>query len=160
VLAFFRENVGRVVTTEELAYVAKGAKEFARRARELRTEDGFAVATRFTGRPDLGMGEYVMLSAERVAQPHDRHVPESVQRRVFDRDENTCRVCGWEQSKWSESDPRFLEQHHLEGHAEGGENVEENLVVVCNRCHDDVHAGRRDQDITRVQEEQRRTYSQ
>jgi len=30
VLEFFKENVGRVVTTEDLAYVAKGVKEFDR----------------------------------------------------------------------------------------------------------------------------------
>jgi len=59
VLCYLLENVGQVVTTEELAYVAK-AREFGRRIRELRTEEGYAIATRFTGRPDLKMGEYVL----------------------------------------------------------------------------------------------------
>jgi predicted HNH restriction endonuclease len=36
----------------------------------------------------------------------------------------------------------MLELHHLEEHAEGGPNVKENLVCLCSRCHDDVHAGR------------------
>ncbi len=159
VLAYFRESVGHVVTTEELAYVAKGAKEFARRSRELRTEDGYAIATRFTGRPDLGMGEYILLSAERIAEPHDRHIPEPVQKHVYERDRNTCRLCNWNQALWTPDDPRFLELHHLEAHETGGENIERNLAVVCNKCHDDVHAGRREREITKLREHQCRMYS-
>ncbi len=142
VLQFLQENVKRTVTTEDLAYVAKSAKEFARRVRELRTEEGYAIATRFTGRPDLGMGEYILLSSERVTQPHDRHIPMKVQRAVYERDANTCKVCGWSMSQWSPSDPRILELHHVRAHTERGENVEDNLIVICSRCHDEVHAGR------------------
>ena len=138
---FFRENVGRVVTTEELAYVAK-AREFARRVRELRTEQGFLISTKFTGRPDLGMGQYVLESLDRIAEPHDRRIPEGVQRTVFDRDNNTCVSCGWSRERWVREDPRILELHHLDEHAGGGENTAENLAVFCSRCHDDVHAGR------------------
>ena len=87
-LAFLQENVGRVVTTEELAYVSRERSEFGRRVRELRTEDGWAVATRFTGRPDLHSGEYVLESIERVAEPHDRRIPHDVQKEVYTRDEN------------------------------------------------------------------------
>ncbi|MCJ7543825.1 MAG: HNH endonuclease, partial [Phycisphaerae bacterium] len=142
VLHFLQENVARVVTTEDLAYVAKGAKEFARRIRELRTEEGYAIATRFTGRPDLRMGEYVLLSADRVAEPHDRQIPLEVQREVYERDCNTCTLCGWNTSQWSEGDPRILELHHMTAHVSGGANVAANLKVLCSRCHDGVHAGR------------------
>jgi hypothetical protein len=141
VLEFFKENVGRIVTTEDLAYVAKGAKEFARRVRELRTEDGFPIATLFTGRPDLAMGEYVLLSVDRLFDPHDRHIPLDVQRTVYERDANTCRVCGWDMAKWTAEDPRILELHHLKPHRERGDNTAENLIVICSRCHDGVHAG-------------------
>jgi hypothetical protein len=142
VLEFLRENVGRVVTTEDLAYVAKNAKEFARRVRELRTEEGYAIATRFTGRPDLGMGEYILLSADRVAEPHDRDVPLEVQREVYERDRNTCTSCGWNPSRWCERDPRILELHHVTAHASAGPNIASNLKVLCSKCHDAVHAGR------------------
>jgi len=153
VLEFFKENVGAVVTTEDLAYVARGAREYQRRVRELRTEEGYAIATRFTGRPDLGMGEYVMLSADRVRQPHDRHIPPDIEKAVFARDENTCRLCDWNMDRWTQSDPRFLEIHHIDEHQHGGANVKENLIVVCNRCHDDVHAGKRDDVIEKIREQ-------
>ncbi|NCX93500.1 MAG: HNH endonuclease [Gammaproteobacteria bacterium] len=45
--------------------------------------------------------------------------------------------------RWSKDDPRILELHHLKAHVEGGENIAKNLIVLCNRCHDDIHAGRR-----------------
>lgn len=142
VLEYLQENVGVVVTTEELAYVARDAKEFARRVRELRTEQGYAIATRFTGRPDLAVGQYVLESLERIAEPHDRLIPVEVQREVYARDRNTCRLCGWNLQRARPGDPRILELHHVTEHAEGGHNVAKNLVVLCSRCHDDVHAGR------------------
>ncbi|WP_323985578.1 HNH endonuclease [Klebsiella aerogenes] len=33
----------------------------------------------------------------------------------------------------------FLELHHIEHHADGGENTLENLITLCNVCHDEVH---------------------
>jgi len=134
------ENVGQVLTTEELAYVAK-AREFARRVRELRTEEGYSIATQFTGRPDLKMGEYVLESAERVAEPHDRKIPMEVEREVYKRDRNTCRLCGWTRARWSRADPRILELHHIEMHKDKGPNLPVNLLGLCTPCHNKVHAG-------------------
>ncbi|MDZ4752866.1 MAG: HNH endonuclease signature motif containing protein [Phycisphaerae bacterium] len=141
-LAFLEENISRVVTTEELAYVAKDAREFGRRVRQLRTEQGFMIATRFTGRPDLATGQYVLESLDRRAEPHDRNVTTEVQHAVYARDNSTCISCGWNRQLWTRDDPRILELHHLDEHAGGGANTEENLVVLCSRCHDDVHAKR------------------
>jgi len=142
-LKYLLENVGQILTTEELAYVAK-AREFGRRIRELRTEEGYAISTRFTGRPDLRMGEYVLESSERIAEPHDRNIPFEVQRTVYERANSTCELCGWSRERWTRDDPRILELHHITEHADGGPNVPENLVVLCSRCHDDIHAGRRE----------------
>ncbi len=143
ILRFLQESVGQVVTSEELRYVAK-ASQFGRRTRELRTEEGYAIATKFTGRPDLAMGEYVLESAERIAQPHDRQIPLDVQKEVYERDDNTCRLCGWARDRWRKDDPRILELHHKTEHVEGGHNTAENLIALCSKCHDDVHAGRQE----------------
>lgn len=140
-LRYLQANVGQVVTNEELAYVAR-AKEFGRRVRELRTEQGFAIATRFTGRPDLRMGEYVLESAQRVAEAHDRKVAFEVQKNVYERARNTCQLCGWNRDRWNKNDPRILELHHVQEHAAGGSNKEDNLIVLCSKCHDKVHSGR------------------
>lgn len=150
ILRFLLENVGKVVTTEELAYVAREAREFARRVRELRTEEGYSIATRFTGRPDLSVGQYVLQSKDRVAEPHDRHIPEPVQKKVYERDRNRCRICGWNIAKWSPSDPRILELHHLQHHQDRGPNVERNLIVLCSRCHDEVHTGKHQSTLRKI----------
>ena len=118
------------------------ASEFARRVRELRTEEGYAIATQFTGRPDLKMGEYVLESVDRIAEPHDRRIPIDVQRTVYERDHNTCRLCGWNRARWKKDDPRMLELHHLQMHKDKGPNVPKNLLVICSFCHSQVHAGR------------------
>jgi len=142
-LEFLKENVNKVVTTEELAYVANNKREFARRTRELRTEEGYAVATRFSGRPDLSMGEYILLSVTRIAEPHDRHIPDAVQKEVYARDDNTCRNpdCRY---RYTPADPRILELHHIVAHARRGSNTADNLIVLCSICHDDLHAARLD----------------
>lgn len=143
-LEYLKLSVGEIITTEELSYVSKDARQYARRVRELRTEEGYPISTRLTGRPDLNIGEYVMESSERIAEPHDRRIPFDVQKQVYERDNNTCLLCGWSQEKWSRDDRRILELHHLEGHAEGGRNALDNLIVICSRCHDEVHSGRRE----------------
>jgi len=138
ILSFLRANVGRGVTGEELRYVAGDKTEWARRVRELRTEFGWPVATKSTGRPDLGVGVYV-LQADRQSPEHDRHIPDDVCREVLRRDGYRCRECDWSHDEWNPSDPRHLELHHVKHHAKGGENVKENLNTLCTVCHDKLH---------------------
>lgn len=136
-LKFLRANVGKTVTGEELRYVARGS-EWARRIRELRTEEGWPVVTRMTGRPDLKVGTYV-LEMDRQSPTHDRSIPDAVLSHVLERDEYRCRKCGWNHDKWHRADPRFLELHHIRPHVQGGDSSAENLITYCNVCHDAVH---------------------
>ncbi len=138
ILKFLRANVGRQVTGEELRYVAGNKTEWARRVRELRTEFGWPVATKSTGRPDLGIGVYV-LQADRQSPEHDRHIPDNVRSDVLRRDGYRCGDCHWSHDEWNPSDPRHLELHHMMPHARGGENVKENLKTLCTVCHDNLH---------------------
>lgn len=138
ILAYFRENVGKPVTNEELRYVAGNITEWARRVRELRTEQGWPVATRTTGRPDLAVGVYV-LQSDRQSPEHDRSIPDDVRRSVLRRDKYRCQKCGWTHDEWNPSDPRHLELHHEKPHAKGGKNLPQNLITLCVVCHDRVH---------------------
>ncbi len=137
ILRYLRANVGHPVTGEELRYVAQSS-EWARRVRELRTEEGWPISTKMSGNPTLAVGVY-MLEADRQTPTHDRHISDRIRREVMRRDEYTCRKCGWNYRLWNPSDPRFLEVHHLIHHASGGTNEAENLVTYCNVCHDEVH---------------------
>ena len=106
--------------------------------RELRTEHGWPIATKTTGRPDLGVGVYI-LQADRQSPKHDRGIPDDVRRAVLRRDGYKCKSCGWSHDEWNPSDPRHLELHHITHHVKGGANVEENLKTLCTVCHDKVH---------------------
>lgn len=138
ILEFLSANIGEPVTGEELRYVAGNRTEWARRVRELRTELGWPIATRNTGRPDLPIGAYV-LESDRQSPEHDRKIPDPVRRAVLRRDDYRCRNCGWSHEEWNRSDPRHLELHHEKPHSERGPNVEENLISLCTVCHDEVH---------------------
>ena len=138
-LKFFLSNIGHQVTGEELRYLAKDASEWARRTRELRTEDGWAVVTRNTGRPELNVGVY-MLEHDRQAEPHDRKISDDVRVQVLVRDSFSCTDCGWNEEQKRREDPRsFLELHHMLHHVKGGKNTADNLHTLCNICHDKVH---------------------
>lgn len=141
ILKYLRANVGHAVTGEELRYVAGDKTEWARRVRELRTEYGWPVATKSTGLPDLGVGVYV-LQADRQSPEHDRRIPDDIRRKVLRRNGYKCRECSWTHDMWNPSDPRHLELHHVTHHAKGGKNIEENLITLCNICHDEMHRKR------------------
>jgi len=141
ILEYLKLNVGRAVTGDELRYVANDKKEWARRIRELRTEYGWTVTTKQTGRADLPVGTYV-LESKRQLPPHDRHIPDDVRVDVLKRDDYRCTRCKWHHGMASPSDPRhLLELHHLQEHARRGPNTAENLITVCNVCHDKIHRG-------------------
>lgn len=141
-LEFFRQNVGQRITGEELKYLANGKSEWARRVRELRTEYGWPIVTRATGMPGLPVGSYV-LEEDRQAEVHDRKIPDVIRVSVLERDDYSCRKCGWnpETARQGDRIRTLLELHHIEHHASGGENTEGNLITLCNICHDDVHRG-------------------
>ncbi len=140
ILALLQEYVGQVVRGDEIAYVAK-IPSWRRRSGQLRTERGWRVATRFTGRPDLGNSEYILESLDQLPT-HDREIPDDVYAAVLERDGRRCRRagCGWDGLQRISGDPRqFLELHHIEHHAQGGQQNPENLITLCNVCHDSVH---------------------
>jgi hypothetical protein len=139
ILEFLRSNLGKPVTGEELRYVAKDRTEWARRVRELRTEQGWPVVTKVSGRPDLPIGTY-LLEQDRQSPPHDRLIPDPVRRSVLVRDGYSCRKCGWNHGIWNPADPRHIELHHVEHHAHGGSNEPKNLISICTVCHDQIHA--------------------
>ncbi|MBI4028180.1 MAG: HNH endonuclease [Verrucomicrobia bacterium] len=138
ILKYLRLNVGKPVTGEELRYVAGDRQEWPRRVRELRTELGWPIATKVTGRPDLPVGAYI-LEADRQMPAHDRNIPDPVRVAVLQRDGCECVHCQWRHEKWNRSDPRHLELHHKQHHVHGGANTEDNLETVCTVCHDDIH---------------------
>lgn len=78
-------------------------------------------------------------TAERAASRADatrasQRVPPAVRRSVLRRDEHCCRVPGCRHAT-------FVDVHHLEAHADGGEHGAENLVTLCGVHHRAIHDG-------------------
>ena len=139
IIEYLRKNVGVQVTGEELSYLADSATEWARRVRELRTEAGWPIATKNTGRSDLPVGVYV-LEEDKQAYEHDRKILDPIRVAVLERDYFKCVKCGWSRDRLSKEDPRkMLELHHIQQHKDRGENTAENLITLCNVCHDCAH---------------------
>ena len=139
ILKYFQANVGEQVSGEELRYVAGNKTEWARRVRELRTEFGWSIVSKQSGRPDLPVGAYVLESLKQMPE-HDRAIPDAVRCEVLERDNFQCVECGWNYTKGNPADPRRnLELHHIKHHAKGGENTAANLITLCNVCHDQKH---------------------
>lgn len=137
-LAYLRKNIGVPVSGEELRYVSGDISEWARRVRELRTEYGWPVVTKHSGRPELPVGTY-LLESDRQAPPHDRKISDDDRLAVLRRDSYQCRRCGWSQAEYSRALPRHLELHHIIKHQLRGENTPGNLIILCTTCHDDWH---------------------
>lgn len=145
-LEYLIENVGKPVSGEELRYVAKDKTEWARRVRELRTQEGWAVKTRSSGRPDLPTGMYILEHLDQLPE-HDRHISDYDRKQALVRDNHACQAhqvglsqCLWTYAKGKETgDYRILELHHLEHHVAGGSNEVDNLITLCNVCHDRLH---------------------
>jgi len=138
ILTYFKENEGKEIQNEELKYIARNASEWARRVRELRTEDGYKIMTRTTGRPDLPVGIYVLIDSVQLPR-HDRKILDHVRLTVLSRDKYSCQECGWRQDDWHQADPRHIELHHKTQHKDGGANTAENLITLCNKCHKKKH---------------------
>ena len=138
-LALFRAFPGRVITTEQLRYVAHGKD--MRRVRELRGQLGWKIMTRKTGRPDLGADEYILVDPEPMEE-HDRKINDETVSKVLKRDRHRCQKtgCAWHPDDRVEGDPKqYIELHHVVWHSRDGTNVPDNLVTICNVHHKAVH---------------------
>ena len=54
-------------------------------------------------------------------------------KQVLERDGYRCRHCGFRST---------LHIHHVIFRSAGGVDEEYNLITLCTKCHDDLHAGR------------------
>ncbi len=85
-------------------------------------------------------GQAVVLTEAENGEPlsigrRSRVVPKGIERAVRSRDRNTCRFPGCHNT-------RFVEIHHIEHWANGGETATDQLMLLCSKHHALVHEGR------------------
>jgi hypothetical protein len=135
--AHFLANFGRVMGAEELRTVAGNINEWARRIRELRTEEGYLVLTN-NDRADLKPGEYLL----EVAKPQPafaRGISKETRAFVLDRNGFTCQMCGavaGEPHPYDITRKTRLHIGHIIDKSLGGSDDANNLKAICSVCNE------------------------
>lgn len=133
---FFESHVGEIVTKEQLQKVA-GISEWARRIRELRSEEGMQILS-CKDRSDLKPGQYVLVSTQRL-KPNPRKISMSQRSRILRRNGFTCQLCGATAGDPHPTEPGRkvkLQIDHIIPLSEGGSNENGNLRVICSACNE------------------------
>ena len=136
--AFLLANIGEVVTKNQLSEVAAPVTEWARRVRELRTDEGWPIASHLDD-GSLRPGEY-MLTAEPPPPGEyrfSRQISGALRAQVLERNGYTCQMCGIGAGERYDDDPTRrarLQIGHIVDHILGGPAVLGNLRALCARC--------------------------
>ena len=135
--AYFLANIGRVISAQELRPIAGNISEWARRVRELRTEEGYLILTH-NDRADLKPGDYLLETAK--PQPaFARGISKETRAYVLDRNGFTCQMCGavaGEPHPYDLTRKTRLHIGHVIDKSLGGNDEPSNLKAICSVCNE------------------------
>lgn len=133
----FLPNIGRVMESEELSNVAGNISEWARRVRELRTEEGYQIQTH-NDKSALKPGRYILEDPN--PQPaFERSISKETRAYVLDRNGFTCQMCGavaGERHPYDSSRKTKLHIGHIVAKSQGGTDEATNLQALCSICNE------------------------
>ena len=136
-LEFFLARVGQTISSPELQAASGHASEWARRVRELRDEEGWAILSH-KDMAGLKPGQYILESTHRKPQ-FRRGISKETRAIVLERNGYTCQMCG---VAAGDSDPFHpdrtirLSMGHIIDKSKGGEDTPGNLRAVCSNCNE------------------------
>ncbi len=123
--------------SNELRKASGNISEWARRVRELRTEEGYQILTH-NDRSDLKPGQYLLLDPKPVAA-FERGISKETRAYVLDRNGFTCQMCGAVAGEPHPYDPSRKTRLHI-GHiidkSMGGNDEPSNLRAICSVCNE------------------------
>lgn len=136
---FLRDRVGEVVTGHELQEAAgPNVTEWARRVRELRSDEGWEIHTQRDD-DNLKPGEYRLVTEPPATDANRRPRPLSarVRAEVLLRDGRTCQMCG-KAAGDTDDNGRPVQLHigHKVDKSHGGTNEPSNLETLCSTCNE------------------------
>ncbi len=135
--AHFLANVGRVMDSEELRAVGDNQSEWARRVRELRTEEGYLILTH-NDRSELKPGQY-LLENPKPQPAFERAISKETRAFVLDRNGFTCQMCGavaGEPHPYDTTRKTRLHLGHIIDKSIGGTDDPSNLRAICSVCNE------------------------
>jgi len=125
------------MSSPELQKVAGNITEWARRVRELRTEEGYQILTH-NDRYELKPGQYVL--EDPIPQPaFERSISKETRAFVLDRNGFTCQMCGAVAGEAHPDDSdRKCRLHigHIIDKSQGGTDDPANLKALCSICNE------------------------
>lgn len=123
--------------SDELREVSGNQSEWARRVRELRTEEGFQILTH-NDRSELKPGQY-LLENPKPEPAFERTISKETRAFVLDRNGFTCQMCGAVAGEPHPYDPNRKTRLHI-GHiidkSQGGTDDASNLRALCSVCNE------------------------
>lgn len=137
ILAFFLNNIGKVLESKEIQAASSGASEWARRVRELRNEEGYQILSH-KDRADLRPNQYLLETTHRIPS-FKRDISKETRARVLERNGYTCQMCG---AAAGDPDPFDgnrtirLDMGHILDKSKGGDDSPQNLRAVCTNCNE------------------------
>lgn len=135
--AHFLANIGRVMDSDELRVVADNQSEWARRVRELRTEEGYQILTH-NDRSELKPGQY-LLETPKPLPAFSRAISKETRAFVLDRNGFTCQMCGavaGEPHPYDCTRKTRLHLGHVIDKSMGGTDDPANLRAICSVCNE------------------------
>ncbi len=135
--AHFLANIGRVMDSEELRAIGDNQSEWARRVRELRTEEGYLILTH-NDRSELKPGQY-LLETSKPQPAFERTISKETRAFVLDRNGFTCQMCGavaGEPHPYDTTRKTRLHLGHVIDKGMGGTDDPLNLRAICSVCNE------------------------
>lgn len=130
---FFEDNVGKVVTTAQIAAIAQ-IRDYQRRIRELRGEEGMQILS-YRDRPDLRPDQYLLASLDRVPRFTHR-IDKAMRARILERNGLTCGMCGVTAGDLDPYNPNRKITLHIDHIDPDGPTVDDNLRTLCHNCNE------------------------
>ena len=122
---------------KELREVSGNISEWARRIRELRTEEGYQILTH-NDLSALKPGEYI-LNSPKPLPAFERAISKETRAFVLDRDGFTCQQCGavaGEIHPYDATRKTRLQIGHVIDKSQGGTDEPSNLRALCSVCNE------------------------
>jgi len=135
---FLLANIGRTITSIEIRDAAGSeVSEWARRVRELREDEGWAILTH-NDNAGLKPGQYLLKEAPKERSPvvFSRSISAKLRAEVLDRNGFTCQMCGLTPGEVDPSTGRKVRLHigHIVDKSLGGKDELSNLRTLCSTC--------------------------
>lgn len=135
--AHFLANIGRMMDSGELREISGGISEWARRVRELRTEEGYLILTH-NDLASLKPGQY-LLNDPKPIPAFERDISKETRALVLDRNGFTCQQCGavaGEPHPYDTTRKTRLQIGHVIDKSQGGTDEPNNLRALCSICNE------------------------